>query len=59
MDLIKHEDKQYLVSNEKPKTGDLVITEKYGIWLFHEGTAPIPYWCNPNTCKKLIEFNPK
>jgi hypothetical protein len=49
-----HNNKVYLLSTKAPNTGDLVLTDNYGVWTFHEGTAPIPYWCNPNACKKVI-----
>ena len=29
---INHEGKNYQVSDEKPQNGDLVLTEKYGVW---------------------------
>lgn len=49
-----HEDKKYLISDEKPQDGDLVLTEKYGVWEYKEAPCPMPYWGNPNVCKKLI-----
>ncbi len=57
---ITHENKTFKVVDETPKNGDLVITEKYGVWEFKDeggGSAPIPYWANKNTCKKIIEIN--
>ena len=56
---ITHEDNQYIISNDKPQNGDLVITDNYGVWEFQQAPCPLPYWGNPNACKKLIEFNPK
>lgn len=53
-----HEGKSYKVSDEEPKNGDLVLTENQGVWEFKDetgfGSAPIPYWANKHTCKKLI-----
>lgn len=57
MNTIKHEGKDYRISDEEPKNGDLVTTEKYGVWEFRDegaGSAPLPYWANKKTCKKLI-----
>ena len=48
---------EYLLTDETPKTGDLVLTDGYGVWVFHTGTAPIPFWCNPNSCKKILSIN--
>lgn len=56
---IEYDGDIYTVSDEKPKSGDMVLTEKYGVWEFREGTAPMPYWCNPNACKKIIKKNGK
>lgn len=53
---IKKDNTTYIISDEKPKTGDKVLTDDYGVWEFHEGTAPLPYWCNTNTCKKIIDI---
>jgi hypothetical protein len=44
----------FTLTDEEPKTGDRVLTKDYGVWDFHEGTAPLPYWCNPNTCNKIV-----
>jgi len=58
--IIQHEGKSYEVSDEKPDFGDLVTTEEYGVWEFRDygrGSAPMPYWANKNTCKKLILIN--
>jgi len=59
-----HEGKSYKVSDEEPQNGDLVLTNKYGIWEFRNYApnnsnacyAPMPYWANKNTCKKLISI---
>ena len=55
-----YEGKKYLVSDKEPINGDLVLTEEYGVWEFLDepgfGSAPIPYWANKKTCKKLIEM---
>lgn len=44
----------YIISDEPPKNDDLVLTNEYGIWTFKEQTSMLPFWCNPNNCKKLI-----
>ena len=53
-----HEGKYYSVSDERPENGDLVVTERYGVWTFRDetgiGSAPMPYWANKYKCKKLI-----
>lgn len=54
---IVYKDKVYTVTDEQPKTGDQVLTTNYGVWEFHEGTAPLPYWCNANTCQKILAVN--
>jgi hypothetical protein len=55
---ITHEGKAYTTSDEEPKSGDLVLTDNYGVWEFRDetgfGSAPLPYWANNKTCKKLI-----
>jgi len=55
---VEYKGKTYKVSDETPINGDLVITEEYGIWEFKDvtghGSAPLPYWANKKTCKKLI-----
>ena len=52
------ENKEYIISDEKPENWDLVLTENYGVWIFNDitgsGSAPLPYWANKNTGKKLI-----
>jgi hypothetical protein len=54
----KYNGKKYLISDEIPQNGDLVLTENYGVWIFQDltgtGSAPMPYWANKNACKKLI-----
>jgi len=48
----------YILSDIPPKNGELVATEKHGIWEFKDesgmGSAPLPYWANKNTCKKIL-----
>jgi hypothetical protein len=55
---VRHEGVEYAISDQSPKNGDLVITEKYGVWTFKDetgtGSAPMPYWANKNTCKVLV-----
>lgn len=59
---INHEGKSYQVSDEKPRNGDLVLTDGYGVWTFRNDApagsnacyAPMPYWANANACKKLV-----
>ena len=55
--LLKHNGFAYVVSNERPENGDWVLTENYGAWEFKDetgsGSAPLPYWANRNTCKKI------
>jgi len=50
--------KKYLIIDETPENGDLVLIEKYGVWISKDetgnGFAPMPYWANKNTYKKLI-----
>lgn len=46
--------KTYLLSDDEVKDGDLVFTEKYGIWAYKKAPCPIPYWGNKNNCKKII-----
>ena len=67
MHTIQHEGKNYTVSTEQPANYDLVLTDNYGIWTFRNDAphsvrdkvcyAPIPYWANRHTCKKLILLN--
>ncbi|GIV43949.1 MAG: hypothetical protein KatS3mg035_1072 [Bacteroidia bacterium] len=58
--IIEHEGHTYSVSDEIPNNMDLVITE-YGVWVFKDetgfGSAPLPYWANKKTCKKLIKIS--
>lgn len=57
---VTHKEKKYQVSNEEPVNGDLVLTDNYGVWEFKDegwGSAPLPYWANKNTCKKMILIN--
>lgn len=56
--MIEHNNQTYKVSDLEPQNGDLVLTEQYGVWIFRDdtgfGSAPMPYWANKKTCKKLI-----
>ena len=58
--LITHEGRLYLVVDDTPKNGDLVTTN-HGVWEFRDetgtGSAPMPYWANRKTCKKIAPFN--
>jgi hypothetical protein len=58
-----YDGKTYIISDETPVNGDLVLTEKYGVWEFKDetgfSTAPMPYWANRHACKKLILKNNK
>jgi len=39
-----------------------VLTEEHGIWTFKDeggGSAPLPYWANKRTCKKITAINGK
>ena len=51
---LSYEGKIYLITNDEPKTNDLVLTNNYGVWRFNEKPSPLPYWCNKDTCKKLV-----
>ena len=61
MKTITHEGKTYLISDKTPQYGDLVLTDNYGVWEFRDetgfGSAPLPYWANKNTCKKMELIN--
>ena len=59
METIEYEGKLYEVSDKTPMNGDLVLTEKYGVWIYSCESAPMPYWCNAKLCKKLIEIIPE
>jgi hypothetical protein len=60
--LFIHEGKPYEVSLDSPQNGDLVLTDGYGVWEFRnnapEGSktcyAPLPYWANKDSCRKLV-----
>lgn len=45
----------YLLSNETPKSGNIVLTDNYGVWEFREVPCTKEYWGNPNTCKKILK----
>ena len=55
--LLKHGGFAYVLSNDEPKNGDWVLTENHGVWEFKDetgsGSAPMPYWANKHTCKKI------
>jgi hypothetical protein len=59
----KYKDYYYVVSDDLPQNGDKVMTENYGVWEFRDetghGTAPLPYWANNKTCKKIVASNDK
>ena len=59
----KYKDHYYVVSDDLPQNGDRVMTENYGVWEFRDetghGTAPLPYWANNKTCKKIVATNDK
>jgi hypothetical protein len=46
----------YRLSDDIPKDGDMVLTENYGIWEYKKAPCPIPYWGNPNNCKKMVHI---
>jgi hypothetical protein len=60
---VKYNNHIYFISEEKPKNFDQVLTEKYGAWEFMDetgkGSAPLPYWANNKTCKKIIASTDK
>ena len=51
----EYKNEYYLLSDEIPVTGDKVLTDNYGVWEFKLQSCPIPYWGNPNTCKKILK----
>lgn len=55
---IKH---GYIVTDDEPKNGDMVLTDNYGVWEFRNEkpdnkipSAPMPYWANAKNCKKIV-----
>lgn len=54
MDMIPY----FISLTEVPQNGDLVFADGYGVWEFKDetghGSAPMPYWANKNTCKKIL-----
>ena len=46
----------YIISDDEPKNGDKVIADN-SVWDFKDetgfGSAPMPYWANKKTCKKI------
>jgi hypothetical protein len=55
-DIIIYNHKMYRLSDDIPKDGDMVLTENYGIWEYKKAPCPIPYWGNPNNCKKMVHI---
>ena len=59
----KYKDYYYVINDDEPQNGDMVMTEKYGVWEFRDetgyGSAPMPYWANRNACKKIIATTDK
>ena len=53
--IISTADNLYLLSDETPKSGDIVLTDNYGVWEFKEIPTPMGYWGNLNNCKKIIK----
>lgn len=51
----KYNNEYYLLSDETLISGDIVLTDNYGVWEFREAPCPIPYWGNKNTCKKILK----
>lgn len=52
----------FTLTDEKPQNNDKVLTENHGVWTFFDeggGTAPLPYWANYKTCKKIVAINGK
>lgn len=60
--ILSHEGKDYIVTNEEPQNGDLVLTDLYGVWVFRNDAppnskvcyAPMPYWANKKSCRKIV-----
>lgn len=61
--LLKYKGYAYVLSDEEPQNGDWVLTENYGVWEFRDetggGSAPLPYWANNKTCKKIVATDDK
>jgi hypothetical protein len=61
--LIKHGFHAYILSDEMPVNGDMVMTENHGVWEFRDetgtGSAPLPYWANWKTCRKIVATDDK
>lgn len=53
--IINHNGKSYIITDDEPMNGDLVITDDYGVWEYknENGSAPLPYWSNKDACMKL------
>ena len=54
---VTYKGKVYTVTDEQPKTNDKVLTDNYGVWTFKQAPCPMPYWGNPNACKKIIAID--
>ena len=50
---ILHEDVRYITTDDEPKSGDLVLTDKYGVWTYRPAPCPMPYWGNPAACRVM------
>lgn len=52
--------KPIIVSTEEPINGDTVLVDArawggfYEIWIYKKAPCPLPYWGNPNGCRKVI-----
>jgi len=51
---VTYEGRVYTLSDERPKSFDKVLTNDYGVWTFLQAPCPLPYWGNPNACKKIV-----
>lgn len=56
----------FTVSDEKVENNDKVFASSegidFGVWTFFDeggGTAPMPFWANRKTCKKIIKIDGK
>ena len=60
---LRYKNNFYVVSDDLPQNGDWVLTENHGVWEFKDetgsGSAPMPYWANHHTCKKIIATTDK
>ena len=53
--LKKYKEQYYLLSEETPVTGDIVLTDNYGVWKFKTPPCTIMFWGNLKTCKKILK----